>query len=72
MRLARTFGSFGYCAAAIALAALLLARTGYGATPHSFPRQCGMPGGAACPPPPPITGPWQYALSTTSLPIIPP
>jgi hypothetical protein len=40
-----------------------LATVAEAATPHSYPKQCGMPDGPACPAPAPIIGPWVYTLN---------
>jgi hypothetical protein len=42
------------------------------ATPHSVPKQCGVPGGPSCPPLPPIVSPWQYSLYVNAIPPDPP
>src|SRR5882757_8818718 len=49
------------CALALILSSIAFhSNLAAAATPHSFPRQCGMPGGAACPPPLPIVSPWVW------------
>ena len=39
-----------------------LSSLAWSATPHSFPKSCGTPGGVACPPPPPSVTGWTYTI----------
>jgi hypothetical protein len=42
---------------------LLLGIPAHAATPHSYPKICGTPGGPGCPPIPPIVSDWKYTVN---------